>query len=69
MQHRVVVFKNYADALDPNAERGAKNNEITLKHYGTAEARTKANDSLGDMRTVISTHLMRQVILNPMPPK
>lgn len=66
---QVVVFKNYADALDPNPERAAKINEIALKHYGTAEARTKANDSLDDMRDVISTHLLRQVILNPVPPK
>ena len=62
---QVLVFRNYADALESSAERSAKVNEITLKHYGTAEARTKANDSLSDLRDVLSTHLMRQQILNP----
>jgi hypothetical protein len=57
---QVVVFKNYADALDFNAERIAKINEITLKHYGTVEARTKANESLNDLRTVLSSQLGRE---------
>ena len=56
----IVVFKNYGEALDFNAERSAKINEISLKHYGTAEARTKANDSLNDLRTVLSSHLGRE---------
>lgn len=57
---QIVVFKNYADALDFNAERIAKMNEISLKHYGTAEARTKANDSLSELRTVLSSQLGRE---------
>lgn len=56
----VVVYKNYADALDFNAERITKFNEISLKHYGTAEARTKANESLNDLRTVLSSQLGRE---------
>lgn len=32
----VVTYKNYADAIDFNADRGAKMDAITLKHYGTA---------------------------------
>lgn len=56
----IVVYKNYADALDFNAERIAKMNEISLKHYGTAEARTKANDSLNDLQTVLSSQLGRE---------
>lgn len=63
----VVTYKNYADAIDFNAERGAKFDAISLKHYGTAEARTKANDSLNDMRTVTSSVLVRGFTLNPMP--
>lgn len=63
----VVTYKNYADALDPNPERAAKFDAITLKHYGTAEARTKANDSLNTLRTVTSSVLVRGMTLNPMP--
>jgi hypothetical protein len=62
---QLLVFKNYADALDFNAERGAKFDEISLKHYGTVEARTKANDSLRDLREVLSSQLAREQILNP----
>lgn len=63
----VVTFKNYADAIDFNAERNAKNDAISLAHYGTADARTKANDSLNAMRTVVSSTLVRGVTFNPMP--
>lgn len=63
----VVTYKNYADALDPNPDRAAKFDAISLKHYGTAEARTKANDSLNALRTVTSSVLVRGVTLNPMP--
>ena len=63
----VVTFKNYADAIDFNAERGAKFGAISLKHYGTAEARTKANDSQNGLRTVTSSVLVRGLTLNPMP--
>ncbi len=66
---QVVVYRNYAKALDPNPERAAKFDAISLKHYGTAETRTKANDGLRDLRDVLSSHLMRQQILNPMPSK
>lgn len=61
----VIVFRNYADALDFNAERGQKLNEITLKHYGTAEARTKHDDGQRDLRDVVSSHLVRELIVNP----
>ena len=63
----VVTYKNYADAIDFNAERGAKFGAISLKHYGTAEARTKANDSQNGLRTVTSSVLVRGLTLNPMP--
>ena len=63
----VVTYKNYADAIDFNAERGAKFNAIGLAHYGSNEARTKANDSVNAMRTVVSSHLVRGLTLNPMP--
>lgn len=63
----VVTYKNYADALDANAERSAKSDAISLAHYGSVEARTKANDSLAAMRTVTKTVLVRGLIFNPMP--
>lgn len=63
----VVTYKNYADAIDFNAERGAKFDAITLAHYGSADARTKANDSTNAMRTVTSSYLVRAVTFNPMP--
>ena len=63
----VISYKNYADAIDFNAERNAKFDAIGLAHYGTAEARTKANDSLISMRTVTSSMLVRGFTLNPMP--
>jgi hypothetical protein len=63
----VTCFKNYADAIDFNAERGEKFNQIGLKHYGSDDARTKANNSLNDVRDVISSILIREQILNPIP--
>ena len=64
---QVVVYKNYADAIDSNPERGAKMNAIFIGHYGSAEARNKASDQLNELRTVVSSQLVRQQILNPMP--
>jgi hypothetical protein len=63
----VVTYKNYADAIDFNPERGEKMNAIGLKHYGSDEARTKANDAAGAMRTVVRSYLVRGVTFNPMP--
>ena len=63
----VITYRNYADAVDFNAERNAKFDAIGLAHYGTADARTKANDSLIGMRTVTSSMLVRGVTFNPMP--
>jgi hypothetical protein len=63
----VVTYKTYADAIDFNADRNAKFDAISLKHYGTAEARTKANDSLNALRVVTSSMLVRGLTLNPMP--
>ena len=63
----VVTYNNFAEALDPNPERAAKFNAITLKHYGTAEARTKANAAASTMRTVVRSYLVRGITFNPMP--
>ena len=63
----VVTYKTYADAIDFNADRSAKFDAITLAHYGSADARTKANDSTNSMRTVTSSYLVRGLTFNPMP--
>ena len=63
----LVTYRNYSDAVDFNAERNAKFDAIGLAHYGTAEARTKANDSLNSLRTVTSSLLVRGITFNPMP--
>lgn len=63
----VVTYRNYADAIDFNADRNAKLDAIGLAHYGSADARTKANDSLNAMRTVTSSMLVRGLTFNPMP--
>lgn len=62
----VITYKNYAEALDPNPERAAKFDAIGLKHYGSAEARTKANDAANTTRTVVRSYLVRGVTYNPM---
>lgn len=60
----VVVFKTYADALE-NPENGRKLDEISLKHYGSQESRDKADAFQRELRDVVSSHLMREQILNP----
>jgi len=62
----VTCYKNYADAIDFSADRSAKFDAIGLKHYGSDEARTKANNSLNDLRDIIASFLIREQILNPM---
>lgn len=60
-----ISYRTYADAIDSNAERSAKFDAITLKHYGSAEERTKANNYVESLRTVVSTHIIREQKLNP----
>lgn len=64
----MLVYKSYADALE-SAENGRKWNEIFLKHYGSQEARDKADALQRELRDVVSSHLVREQTLNPMPPK
>lgn len=63
----VITYADYADALDFNADRNAKFDAISLSHYGSVEARQKANDSLNALRTVTQSMLVRGVTFNPMP--
>lgn len=50
----VFTYKNYA-ALD---SLGARQAAITLKHYGSAAARTAANDARAKLRVVVSSNLV-----------
>ena len=50
----VLSYKHWA-ALD---RLGPRNGPITLKHYGSAEARTAAGDARGKLRTQISSQLI-----------
>ena len=50
----VFTYKNYA-ALD---SLGARQAAITLKHYGSAEARTAANEARAKLRVMVSSNLV-----------
>jgi hypothetical protein len=63
----IITYRNYADAIDFNSERNAKFDAIGLAHWGSADARTKGNDSLIGMRTVTSSMVVRGLTFNPMP--
>jgi hypothetical protein len=62
-----VLYKNYADALDVSEERARKMDEISLKHYGTAEARAKVSENLQNIREQHSTRLMHELLPTPLP--
>ena len=63
----VVTYKTYADAVDFNADRNTKFDAIAIAHYGSLDARDKANNSANELRTVVKTELVRGVTFNPMP--
>jgi hypothetical protein len=50
-----VYYANFA-ALD---SLGARTGPITLRHYGSAEARTAAGDHRAEIRTLVRSNLMR----------
>ena len=54
-----VQYKNFA-ALD---DLGAKTDPITLKHYGSREARQAAATKRTEWGTTVASHLMREVTL------
>jgi hypothetical protein len=49
-----ITYKNFA-ALD---SVGAKTGPITLKHYGSAEARTAAGEARAKLRVLVSSNLI-----------
>ena len=61
----MITYRSYAEMIDANPERGAKFDAISLKHYGSAEARTKAGDLLDELRTVVSSNIIREFKVNP----
>ena len=54
-----IQYKNYA-ALDGLT---AKAQELTLKHYGTKEARQAAADKRGEVGQLVGSRLMREITL------
>lgn len=64
---QVTMYRSYAEAIDFNAERSAKFDAISIGHYGSVEERSKAGDLQNTLRTVVSSQLAREQILNPMP--
>ncbi|MEK6336774.1 MAG: hypothetical protein AABM67_17750 [Acidobacteriota bacterium] len=58
-----IAFKNWA-ALDTFPQQS---DAITLKHYGTREKRQAAADARNQWRDVISSRLIREQTLKPLP--
>lgn len=58
-----VAYRNWA-ALD---DLGQKADAIALRHFGTREKRQEAIDRRNQIRELVSTRLMREVTLNPLP--
>lgn len=56
-----VLYKGYG-ALDGLA---GKMDSITLKHYGSAEARTQAGTKRADLWTTVSSALGREIMMKP----
>lgn len=63
---QAVAFKTYGEALDYDEMRAKAFNEIGLKHYGSAEARTKANEYRDSLRDTIAVRFIREQILLPL---
>lgn len=58
-----IAYKNWA-ALDG---LGEKADAITLKHYGSVEKRQQAIEELNQMRELVSSRLMTEIMLTPLP--
>lgn len=58
-----IAYKNWAalDTLGPQADA------ITLKHYGSAEKRQQAADARNQLRDLVSSRLLREQTLKPLP--
>jgi hypothetical protein len=64
-----VMYRNYADALDANEERGRKVQEIALKVFGSRENQTKVQTEMRDASSeVVSSRLIREVTYNAVKP-
>ena len=68
-QAEAVMYRNYGEALDSNAERGAKVQAIRLKVFGSAENATKVQTELRNASSeLVSSHLVREMTYNPVRP-
>ncbi len=63
---QAILHRNFADALDYNAEMGKKFNDISLKHFGSAENRTKVNEQMFAIREFIRGYLLREMTIHPL---
>ena len=64
-----VMYRNYAEALDANEERGKKVQEIALRIFGSRENQTKLQTDLRDASSeVVSSRLVREMSYNPVKP-
>ncbi len=59
----VIAYKNWA-ALDVSTEKLAA---ITSQHYGSTEKQQEAANKRNQMRTLVSSRLIREQTLNPLP--
>jgi hypothetical protein len=65
---QAVLFRNYAEAMDPDEARGKKFQEISLKHFGSAENRTKVQELLPTLRELARGYALRELTINPLQP-
>ncbi len=64
-----VMYRNYAEALDPSEERGRKGQAIRDKVFGSAENQRKVFTELRDPSSeVVSSRIIRELIYNPVKP-
>lgn len=62
-----IQYKNYADALDYNADRSKKGEEVGLKVFGTTENRNKIWAELRDAsRDLVASQIVREMFIKPM---
>lgn len=64
-----VLYSNYADALDDNADRTKKFRDIAIKVFGSLENQTKLQTELRNASSdFVSSELVRELSFNPIKP-
>lgn len=65
---QAILHRNYAEAMDPDEARGKKFQEISLKHFGSAENRTKVQEQLSTLRELVRGYMLREITIHPAKP-